>query len=357
MACSSLFSPAFKQASLLGALVVSNVLTLALIVTNPVMAPLSGNSNVAALQAYEARIIQLRSAVDRLRWRETANRGSSALRLQDLSDMQQALGDQLAGIAMLSGKAAELGLQVTEASAALPTTRISGTGVGVAQLDLVETQLRAIEQDAELALDALAQAASRSADAIVAELQRLGPSASSAFGTGGPLLPINAGDDMSSKESEVLAALERLRAAKAAMDSTPVHRPLATMRVSSGYGTRKDPFTGESAFHSGIDFPAPNGTPIRSAAGGVVSFVGWKDGYGRVVEITHDSGLVTRYPHLSKALVAEGASIGADQQIALVGSTGRSTGPHLHFELRYGDRAIDPTPYLAAGSALERFHT
>ena len=86
-----------------------------------------------------------------------------------------------------------------------------------------------------------------------------------------------------------------------------------------------------------------------------MSFVGWKDGYGRVVEITHQSGLVSRYPHLSKALVAKGDEVEADAKIALVGSTGRSTGPHLHFELRQGDKAIDPAPFLTAGERLEPF--
>ena len=154
---------------------------------------------------------------------------------------------------------------------------------------------------------------------------------------------------------EAVAALDRFREARRAMDDVPIHQPVNTSLISSNFGARKDPFTGQSAFHSGIDFPAPSGTPVRSAGSGVVTFVGWKGDYGNVVEVTHLSGLISRYPHLSKALVQEGDRVEADMEIALVGSTGRSTGPHLHFELRDQNGAIDPAPYLAAGKRLQPF--
>jgi murein DD-endopeptidase MepM/ murein hydrolase activator NlpD len=126
-------------------------------------------------------------------------------------------------------------------------------------------------------------------------------------------------------------------------------------RVSSNFGNRKDPFTGGRAFHAGIDFPAPRGTPVLSAGYGKVTFVGQRPGYGNTVEVTHGTGLVTRYGHLSAFIAKEGDIVSAGTPIAKVGSTGRSTGPHLHFEVRRQNVALDPGKYLAAGNRLAQF--
>jgi murein DD-endopeptidase MepM/ murein hydrolase activator NlpD len=127
------------------------------------------------------------------------------------------------------------------------------------------------------------------------------------------------------------------------------------MRISSGYGNRRDPFTGGKAFHAGIDFPAPRGTAVLAAGEGEVTFVGQMSGYGNVVEITHGGGLVTRYGHLSAFLVKEGQLVKTGTPIAKVGSTGRSTGPHLHFEVRREDKTMDPMKFLAVGQRLQQF--
>lgn len=217
-----------------------------------------------------------------------------------------------------------------------------------------------MEQEILVAVAMLSVAANTSTDTIVAELRGIGQTLGEIdAGRGAPLVPLT---DIPPETGaldirEAVAALDRFREARRAMDDLPIHRPIDTSRVSSDFGARKDPFTGQSAFHSGIDFPAPTGTSVRSAGRGVVTFVGWKGDYGNVVEISHESGLVSRYPHLSMALVQEGDRIEADMQIALVGSTGRSTGPHLHFELRNQNGAIDPAPYLAAGNRLLPFDT
>lgn len=136
----------------------------------------------------------------------------------------------------------------------------------------------------------------------------------------------------------------------------PIHRPLdGVHRTSSGFGNRKDPFTKGKAFHAGIDFPAPSGTVVLSAGYGKVTFVGHKSGYGNVVEVTHGTGLVTRYAHLSGFIAREGQIVQTGTPIAKVGSTGRSTGPHLHFEVRQKEKAVDPARFLAAGKRLARF--
>ncbi len=121
----------------------------------------------------------------------------------------------------------------------------------------------------------------------------------------------------------------------------------------SGYGSRIDPFTGRSAFHQGIDFSAPTGTDIRAAAGGVVITSEWHPGFGNLVEIDHGNDLITRYAHSSKIWVKAGDLVKRGQKIAEVGSTGRSTGAHLHFEVLVNGEAQNPMKFLAAGSDLK----
>jgi murein DD-endopeptidase MepM/ murein hydrolase activator NlpD len=130
-------------------------------------------------------------------------------------------------------------------------------------------------------------------------------------------------------------------------DAFPGRRPLTYGRTSSSFGNRLDPFTRHRSFHSGIDLVAPTGTPIRAAAKGRVIHAGPMPGYGNTVDIDHGNGYVTRYAHTSKIEVRVGQTVRSGQEIAKVGSTGRSTGPHLHFEVRVGHRAVDPAGYLA----------
>jgi hypothetical protein len=118
--------------------------------------------------------------------------------------------------------------------------------------------------------------------------------------------------------------------------------------ISSPYGKRKDPFTGRVSFHPGVDIPARKGAPIMAAASGIVSFSGVRHGYGNVVEIRHGNGFATRYAHCSKRLVKAGDTVSKGQIVALVGSTGRSTGPHLHFEVSQNGVRVNPTQYLRA---------
>jgi murein DD-endopeptidase MepM/ murein hydrolase activator NlpD len=117
--------------------------------------------------------------------------------------------------------------------------------------------------------------------------------------------------------------------------------------VSSGFGFREDPFTGRTALHSGLDFPADTGTPIKAAAGGMVVTSERHAAYGHMVEVDHGNGLVTRYAHASRLLARVGDLVRRGQVIAEVGSTGRSTGPHLHFEVLLNGRHQNPSKFLA----------
>jgi murein DD-endopeptidase MepM/ murein hydrolase activator NlpD len=116
--------------------------------------------------------------------------------------------------------------------------------------------------------------------------------------------------------------------------------------ITSGFGTRSDPFNGGRAHHMGIDFSARTGDPVLSAAGGVVSFAGVKSGYGNVVEVDHGNGYSTLYGHNSRLIVRAGDIVRAGQQLAKAGSTGRSTGPHVHFEVHVNGRQVNPRQFL-----------
>ena len=132
----------------------------------------------------------------------------------------------------------------------------------------------------------------------------------------------------------------------------PTEEPVAGGRVGSPFGFRIDPITGRSALHTGLDFPADTGTPIVAAAGGVVVVQDLHPAYGNMVEIDHGNNLITRYAHASKVHVTKGDIVKRGQQIAEVGSTGRSTGPHLHFEVWVSGVVQDPSRFLAAGETL-----
>ena len=129
-------------------------------------------------------------------------------------------------------------------------------------------------------------------------------------------------------------------------DMLPNSNPVNATYNSSSYGWRIDPFNGNKAFHEGLDFTANTGTPIRAAADGIVALAEVSGGYGNMVKIEHGSGLETRYGHASKLLVKAGERVVKGQIIAEVGSTGRSTGPHLHYEIRLNGEALDPRKYL-----------
>lgn len=147
--------------------------------------------------------------------------------------------------------------------------------------------------------------------------------------------------------------LSQVEAAASARSVTymavPSRAPTDTSELGSAFGNRVDPINGRIAFHSGLDFPADIGSPIYAAGGGRVRFAGWHNELGNVVEVDHGNGLMTRYAHASRLLVKSGDVVTPRQQIAAVGSTGRSTGPHLHFEVLHQGRYVDPQHYLQLG--------
>jgi murein DD-endopeptidase MepM/ murein hydrolase activator NlpD len=128
--------------------------------------------------------------------------------------------------------------------------------------------------------------------------------------------------------------------------SSPRVWPVLNGRIGSHYGGRLDPFTGESETHLGIDIVAPKGTSIKATADGVVIYAAWQGDYGNLIVLKHPNGFTTRYAHLSKFKVKEGDIVERNDTIGLVGTTGRTTAAHLHYEVRLNDRAVNPRPYL-----------
>lgn len=174
-------------------------------------------------------------------------------------------------------------------------------------------------------------------------------------GTGGPLIRLFTGRDetLDPRFARLGASLERMASLEKGLARIPNTLPASLEYISSGFGYRSDPFTGGPAFHAGLDFRGPVGAPIYAAAAGTVSFVGVRQGYGNVVEVSHGNGLLTRYAHMSRTQARVGQKVDAGAEIGKIGNTGRSTGPHLHFEVRINDRPVNPRPFLEANRHVQ----
>ena len=167
-------------------------------------------------------------------------------------------------------------------------------------------------------------------------------------GTGGPALPVDEAT-LAVLEAKMNQLERNIRAYEKVLRErgyTPSVWPVVG-KLESGFGGRRNPFGGSSyEFHSGQDIDAAPGDPVVAGASGKVAFAGWQNGYGQVVVIDHGGGLTTRYGHLSRIEVANGQAVERAQFIGRVGSTGRSTGPHLHYEVRINDQPVNPLQYL-----------
>jgi murein DD-endopeptidase MepM/ murein hydrolase activator NlpD len=248
----------------------------------------------------------------------------------------------------VSDSSAEASKTVDEVSSVIPEA------VPLAQVEA--SQLAFVER--------LTRFADRKSAAAEAALRRLGLNPDRMLATlqdrsamGGPLIAILPSNEQAFDQRfrRLGASLARMDALQRGLQGVPQVIPAAGNRISSGFGYRSDPFAGTAAFHAGLDFKGPTGAPIYAAAKGKVAFVGRRPGYGNCVEIDHGNGLRTRYAHMSAFRSRVGQSVTAGQLIGAVGSTGRSTGPHLHFEVRLHGRPVNPRPFLEmAPNVLEK---
>lgn len=239
----------------------------------------------------------------------------------------------------VSDSTGEADKAVREISAVLPEA--AGLArIEARQLAFVEKLTRVADARSQQARYAI-QRVGLNADLMLASLKR-------PEGQGGPLIPLftGSGSQIDPRFERLGLSLARMSALQRGLATLPSTRPANLPDISSGFGFRADPFTGGAAFHAGLDFRGPIGSPIFAAAKGQVIFTGVKQGYGNVVEIRHSHGLTTRYAHLSRIETRVGSQVPAGSVIGRLGNSGRSTGPHLHFEVRVNDRPVNPRPFL-----------
>ncbi|HEX8467652.1 MAG TPA: M23 family metallopeptidase [Allosphingosinicella sp.] len=234
------------------------------------------------------------------------------------------------------------------AAAQLASASESTSSADVARM---ERELAAMEAD----VAAIKVAAQRRFQFTAGEVRRLGldPSRLQA-GVGGPFEPVEtvrAADPNFKALFNSWTRLDQLEQGTVAIPST---EPVRGTNFTSGYGVRSDPFKGRAAMHAGIDLAGPIGTPIYATADGIVQRSEYNNGgYGNLVELDHGHGIQTRYGHLSRSMVAAGQKVKRGDMIALMGSTGRSTGSHLHYEVRIDGKAVNPVPFLQSTSYLQ----
>jgi murein DD-endopeptidase MepM/ murein hydrolase activator NlpD len=364
--------------------------------------------------SYEDRIASLRTHLDRVASRQLVDQDSFEGRLNELLVRQSKLETRNAVLAALASSAKKSGIKVDPAlsddnadpdaasldapdeaaaagkskprpegidlgrqSAIKPFTGSFSSNTqhldnGLAAADSVKTQVAAvddslleIEKVQSVALARLEQQVSKAPRQFRAVLDDVGLSAARFRNTtrktrnqdavGGPLLPLK-GESRAFAEQigRIQTALNQQASFAEAMRALPLRRPVpASQAITSGFGPRSDPFLARAAMHTGIDFRGDTGDAARATAPGRVTEVGVNGGYGKMVEIDHGYGLTTRYAHLSAFDVETGDIVERGQIIGRVGSTGRSTGPHLHYEIRIDGEAVDPMRFLRAAKHMK----
>ena len=352
--------------------------------------------------AYEDRIAELRAQVDRITSRQLLNQEQFDQKLEQIMRRQATLESRASTLAGVpdptpTGSIKSRPTPMTEPSSPgtlkaspisdtviftappdrearlesreLPTTsrRLAApakpTAAGVdGALARLTTALDRVEARQTATLDTLEERFDSKAKRIRSVLTDLGMDGkkqnggAQAAAIGGPFVPLTLRKDAGTFERQ----LYRIHVARANVDrltrtlgTVPVRKPiLGEIDLSSGFGVRSDPFLGRPAMHTGLDFRSSTGDPVRATANGTVESAGWSGGYGKMVEIDHGNGFSTRYGHMSEIDVKVGQPIKIGQVIGRVGSTGRSTGPHLHYETRIDGDAVDPQKFLRAGLRL-----
>jgi murein DD-endopeptidase MepM/ murein hydrolase activator NlpD len=325
--------------------------------------------------AYEDRIADLRATIDRMSSRQLLNQEQYEQKLDEVVQRQSALEHRTNALqampdGIVTGSVRPTGREqtrsvpnrprpVNDKSSGLIPDRARNRNFNVAAaLERLQGSLDRVEARQAASLSSMEERYDAKARRIHGILTELGIDAAHprASNVGGPLvaarLPANAG----TFEHHV----HRVHVARAQADrltrtlaSVPLRTPvLGEPDVSSGFGMRIDPFIRAPAMHTGMDFRGDTGDVVRATADGTVTVAGLNGGYGNMVEISHGNGLTTRYAHLSDVNVKIGQRVRAGHIIGKVGSTGRSTGPHLHYETRVGGDAVDPRRFLRAGIRL-----
>ncbi|WP_438748160.1 peptidoglycan DD-metalloendopeptidase family protein [Pararhizobium sp. O133] len=353
---------------------------------------------------YEDRISALRAQVDRVTSRQLLDQQVVEDKVEKLLQQQMALSSRHGKLDTLLDRAEESGISEKEipsiagpqpygkradASGGVKAIeRLMGLG-GKSQQDVtlayapvgqesmsdradrmfskVTLSLKDIEKQQKDRIDGLTAGASQASDAIVNILARTGVKLPAEALTtpvsetgddaavGGPFVEPETTEAFDNSIVALDSALARLEQVRSQAKKLPFSNPSPASDITSRFGNRLDPFLGRLALHAGIDFRATVGTRVVATAPGTVIAAGKNGGYGNMVEIDHGGGITTRYAHLSSILVNVGDRISLGEAIARSGSTGRSTGPHLHYEVRLNGKAVDPMRFLTAGIKLSHY--
>lgn len=328
----------------------------------------------ASQKGYEAQIATLRSELERARTRRMVENTGVDQRIAELGQRQAAIEkrqNRLAALADVAGpdesrdpaytfslKPSPLGDQAPaldgfEPEPAGETRRESS----IETTERVEARLDAVDVSQARALEGLAAKAAdrrRTLEQVYDSAGVPKPGARGG-GRGGPFEPLGARAttfDARADQIEIERAL--VLDFERGLNRVPIRTPSPGSSLSSNFGARIDPFLGRPAFHAGLDFDADLGSAVKATAAGRVVSAGWSGGYGNMVEVDHGGGLTTRYGHLSMILVSVGDEVRIGSTVGKVGSTGRSTGPHLHYETRVAGEAVNPLRFLNAGRILAK---
>jgi murein DD-endopeptidase MepM/ murein hydrolase activator NlpD len=331
---------------------------------------------------YEDRIAELRGRIDRISGRQLIDQEQYEQKLEQILRRQAALEARAGAMngvnettgsikqpgrtlplkpSLLNDKGAFL-MPLDRGAPIDPRTSILAKGAGGigGALARLQASLDRVEQRQSATLTSMADtydSKARRIRGVLADLGvDLGRGASVEGGVGGPFVPIVLNKEALGFERQ----LHRIKSARAmvtrltnAISSIPLRKPVdGDIDPASGFGVRMDPFTSSPAMHTGLDLHGETGDPVRATADGKITSAGWSGGYGRVIDIDHGNGMSTRYGHLSAIDVRVGQSVRTGQIIGRIGSTGRSTGPHLHYETRVRGGAVDPQKFLRAGQKL-----
>jgi len=349
-------------------------------------------------QAYEDRISALRAQVDRITSRQLLDQQLMETKVSELLARQTQLSERHGrlgpileraenevGDAPAAGAAApkpDEHAEITGGLSQAPTYSVASLSAGDTRpfslwstrsdpLDgetaadradklfvSINASLKAIEGQQLSRITTLADSAYKNADAIAQALEAAGLPVDSELNksdVGGPLVPLDPSMAFDGKVKELDEALDALDEVKKEARKLPLTNPAPGHTVTSPFGVRTDPILGSAALHTGMDFRAPIGMPAKVTAAGTVTRAGWAGGYGRMVEVDHGNGFATRYGHLSEIDVAVGQKLAAGDVIGKTGSSGRSTGPHLHYEVRHDGEAVDPLRFLTVGKKVAQY--
>lgn len=295
------------------------------------------------------------------------------------ADRQARLNSAVAQLSATSGSLDDLAMSVEKRHAALAmlvsdfkgapgaAQALSVSKPALADASPVE-RIQATRMDQERLIDAAEGFAKSRAERLRLAMRMAGLDAGSFTGRGaslgGPLIEakdpralaavLDVDEEFAARIHRAASDMSDMRSLSSAAQRLPFNRPTANPALSSSYGVRFDPFTHRPAFHSGLDFPGAFYTPIMATAPGVISFTGVRSGYGNTVEIDHGGGFKTRYAHLQGIAVRVGQRVVIGQRVGAMGSTGRSTGPHLHYEVWVNGRAQNPNRFLKAGEYVQQ---